>query len=49
MIAINNDAKAPVFEQVDYGVVEDCRVFVPALVKTLKNNEAYARRAAHVN
>ena len=48
MIAINNDAKAPVFEQVDYGVVEDCRVFVPALVKTLKNNEAYAGRAAHV-
>jgi len=36
MIAINSDAKAPVFEQVDYGVVEDCRVFVPALVKTLK-------------
>lgn len=40
MIAINNDAKAPVFEQVDYGVVEDCRVFVPALVKTLKSNKA---------
>ena len=49
MIAINNDAKAPVFEQVDYGVVEDCRVFVPALVKTLKNNKAYAGRATHVN
>ena len=48
MIAINNDAKAPVFEQVDYGVVEDYRVFVPALVKILKNNEAYAGRAAHV-
>ena len=27
MIAINNDPKAPVFEQVDYGIVEDCRVF----------------------
>jgi electron transfer flavoprotein alpha subunit len=49
MIAINNDAKAPVFEQVDYGVVEDCRVFVPALVNKLKNNKAEARRAAHVN
>ena len=49
MIAINNDANAPVFEQVDYGVVEDCRVFVPALVKKLKNIEADARRAAHVN
>lgn len=48
MIAINSDAKAPVFEQVDYGVVEDCRVFVPALVKILMNNEAYAGRATHV-
>jgi electron transfer flavoprotein alpha subunit len=37
MIAINNDPKAPVFEQVDYGVVEDCRVFVPALVEKLRN------------
>jgi len=46
MIAINKDAKAPVFEQVDYGVVEDCLVFVPALVKALKNNEASAGRAA---
>ena len=49
MIAINNDAKSPVFEQVDYGVVEDCRVFVPALVKALKNNKASAGRATHVN
>jgi electron transfer flavoprotein alpha subunit len=49
MIAINNDAKAPVFEQVDYGVVEDCRVFVPALVKALNNHEAYAVRATHAN
>ena len=48
MIAINNDAKAPVFEQVDYGVVADCRVFVPALVKTLKNREAYTGRKTHV-
>jgi len=40
MIAINNDPKAPVFEQVDYGVVEDCREFVPALVKSLKNHES---------
>jgi len=48
MIAINNDAKAPVFEQVDYGVVEDCRVFVPALVKALKNKESYIGRATHV-
>jgi len=39
MIAINNDAKSPVFEQVDYGVVEDFRVFVPALVERLKQNK----------
>ena len=49
MIAINNDPKAPVFEQVDYGVVEDCRAFVSALVNTLKDKEAYAGRATHVN
>ncbi len=48
MIAINNDAKSPVFEQVDFGVVEDCRVFVPALLKALKNKEAYTVRATHV-
>jgi len=36
MIAINNDPKAPVFEQVDYGIVEDCNIFVPELVKALK-------------
>jgi electron transfer flavoprotein alpha subunit len=48
MIAINNDPKSPIFEQVDYGVIEDCRVFVPALVKALKNNEANPVRAANV-
>ncbi len=48
MIAINNDAKAPVFEQVDFGIVEDCRVFVPTLVERLKNLESHAGRAAHV-
>jgi len=41
MIAINKDAKSPVFEKVDYGVVEDCRVFVPALVERLKNKESF--------
>lgn len=38
MIAINSDPKAPVFKQVDYGVVEDCREFVPALVKAIRDN-----------
>ena len=47
MIAINNDPKAPVFEQVDFGVVEDCRVFVPALVESIKKIKSHARRAAN--
>jgi electron transfer flavoprotein alpha subunit len=49
MIAINKDAKSPVFEKVDYGIVEDCRVFVPALVKRLKNNESNPGKAIHVD
>lgn len=36
MIAINNDAKSPVFEQVDYGIVDDCRKFVPVLIEKIK-------------
>jgi electron transfer flavoprotein alpha subunit len=38
MIAVNNDSKSPVFEQVDVGVVEDCATFIPLLVA--KINEA---------
>jgi electron transfer flavoprotein alpha subunit len=36
MVAINNDAKSPVFDQVDYGVVDDCREFVPVLIEKIK-------------
>ena len=36
MVAINNDPKSPVFDQVDLGVVEDCREFIPILIKKLK-------------
>ena len=36
MVAINNDPKAPVFEQVDYGIVDDCREFVPMLIEKIK-------------
>jgi len=36
MVAINNDPKSPVFEQVDYGIVEDCRGFIPLLVRKLQ-------------
>jgi electron transfer flavoprotein alpha subunit len=35
MVAINNDPKAQVFDQVDYGIVEDCREFVPVLTKKI--------------
>ncbi len=36
MVAINNDPKAPVFEQVDIGIVEDCREFIPILIGKIK-------------
>ena len=36
MIAINNDAKSPIFEQVDYGIVDDCREFMPVLIQKIK-------------
>ncbi len=36
MVAINNDPKSPVFEQVDYGIVDDCREFVPVLIDKIK-------------
>jgi electron transfer flavoprotein alpha subunit len=37
MIAINNDAKSPIFEQVDYGIVDDCREFLPVLIRKIKD------------
>ena len=36
MIAVNNDKKSPVFSQVDYGVVDDCRDFVPVLLEKIR-------------
>ena len=36
MVAINNDDRSPVFEQVDYGIVDDCREFVPVLIEKIK-------------
>lgn len=36
MVAINNDEKSPVFSQVDYGIVDDCRLFLPELIKKIK-------------
>jgi len=37
MIAVNSDEKSPVFEQVDYGVVDDCREFIPLLIEKIEN------------
>ncbi|MCK5317241.1 MAG: electron transfer flavoprotein subunit alpha/FixB family protein [Anaerolineales bacterium] len=36
MMAINNDPKAPIFDQVDIGVVDDCREFLPVLLDRIK-------------
>jgi len=36
MVAINNDSKSPVFQQVDLGIVDDCREFVPVLIEKIK-------------
>ena len=40
MVAVNNDPKAPVFDQVDYGIEEDCREFVPLLIEKIKQYKA---------
>jgi len=36
MAAVNSDPRSPIFEQVDYGVVDDCRAFVPVLIEKLR-------------
>jgi electron transfer flavoprotein alpha subunit len=36
MIAINNSPKAPIFNQVDIGVVDDCRKFIPVLLDRIQ-------------
>ena len=41
MIAINNDEKAPIFDLVDCGIVDDCREFVPVLIQKI---EAYQEK-----
>ncbi len=38
MVAVNNDPGSPVFEQVDYGIVDDCREFVPLLIEKIKEH-----------
>jgi electron transfer flavoprotein alpha subunit len=39
MVAINNDPKSPVFEQVDYGIVDDLREFLPVLLEKIKEHQ----------
>jgi electron transfer flavoprotein alpha subunit len=36
MLAVNNDPKSPIFEQVDIGVVDDCRAFIPVLLDRIR-------------
>jgi electron transfer flavoprotein alpha subunit len=43
MVAINKDPKAPVFELVDYGIVDDCKTFLPLLIEKIKT---YAEKRA---
>jgi electron transfer flavoprotein alpha subunit len=42
MFAINSDPIAPVFELVDFGVVDDCREFIPVLIEKINNHHAIA-------
>jgi electron transfer flavoprotein alpha subunit len=39
MVAINNDPKAPVFDQVDYGIVDDLQEFIPVLLEKIKEHQ----------
>ncbi|HOV87027.1 MAG TPA: electron transfer flavoprotein subunit alpha/FixB family protein [Syntrophobacteraceae bacterium] len=36
MAAVNQDPKSAIFQQVDLGVVEDCRKFLPVLIEKIK-------------
>ena len=36
MMAINSDKKSPVFAQVDVGIVDDCREFVPVMLEKIR-------------
>jgi electron transfer flavoprotein alpha subunit len=36
MVAVNIDEKSPVFEQVDVGIVDDCREFIPVLIRKIE-------------
>ena len=40
MVAINNEPTAPVFEQVDYGIVDDCQEFIPVFIEKIREYKA---------
>jgi electron transfer flavoprotein alpha subunit len=40
MVAINNEPKAPIFEQVDLGIVDDLQEFLPVLIEKIKEHKA---------
>jgi electron transfer flavoprotein alpha subunit len=40
MVAVNNEPKAPIFEQVDIGVVDDFQEFLPVLIEKIKAYKA---------
>ncbi len=37
-VAINKDPKAPIFDQVDFGVIDDLREFIPAFIGKIKKH-----------
>lgn len=40
MVAVNNEPKAPIFEQVDIGIVDDSQEFLPVLIEKIKGYKA---------
>ena len=39
MVAVNNAPNAPIFAQVNYGIMADCRKFMPILIDKIKSRK----------